>query len=76
MLPAGLLVVHNASRGGEDDKAVRTGGKHVRDPALDLVKGNGEAGRDNTALVDAAVEAHHDLAGTVVVNDLKVTNVT
>lgn len=76
VFPTGLLVVHDARRGSEDHEAERTGGKHRRHPALDLVQRNGVAGRDDTALVDAANQLNDDLAGTVVVNDLKVTNVT
>lgn len=75
VLPAGLLVVHDTGRGGEDHVAKRTGGKHVRDPALDLRKGHAEAGRDDTALVDAAVELDNNLARAVVVDDLEVANV-
>lgn len=72
---ARLLVVHDASRGGEDNVAERTSGKHVGHPALNLVQGDAEARRHNTALVDAAVELHDDLAGAVVVNDVEVANV-
>jgi hypothetical protein len=34
MLPPGLLVVHNASAGGEDDIAELTGGEELDDPFL------------------------------------------
>lgn len=68
-------MVHDARRGGEDDVAERTGGKHVRNPALNLVKRNAEAGRDNTALVDATVQVDDDLARTVVVDNVEVANV-
>lgn len=75
VLPAGLLVVHNTGRGGEDHIAERTGGKHVRDPALDLREGHAEARRDDTALVDAAVELDDNLARAVVIDDLELANV-
>lgn len=35
-----------------------------------------EAGGDDTALVDAADEVHHDLAGALVVDDLELTDVS
>ena len=76
VLSPGLLVVHDTSRGGEDNVAERTGREQLADPVLDLAKGNVVAGRDDTALVDTAVELDDNLAGTVVVNDLKLANVT
>lgn len=75
VFPASLLVVHNTSRGSEHHVTERAGGQHVGDPALDLVQGNAEAGRNHTALVQTAVELDDDLASTVVVDDLKVTDV-
>lgn len=75
VFPTGFLVVHDTRRGRENHKAERTSGKHRRNPALDLVQGNGVAGRNNAALVDTANELDDNLAGTVVVNDLKVANV-
>lgn len=75
VLPAGLLVVHNTGRGRQDDETERTGGKHARHPTLDLVQRHRVTGRDDTALVDAADELHNNLAITVVIDDLKVTDV-
>ena len=53
MLPAGLLVVHDTGRGGEDDEAELTGGKELGDPLLELVEADVVAGADDTALVEA-----------------------
>lgn len=75
VFPTGLLVVHDARRGSEDHEAERTGGKHRRHPALDLVQRNGVAGRDDTALVDAAVQLDDDLVRAVVIDDVEVLNV-
>lgn len=75
MLSASLLVVHDTSRGGEHNVAERTSRKHLGHPALDVAERHAEARRDHTALVDAAVEVHDNLAGAVVVDDLKVTDV-
>lgn len=35
VLPPGLFVVHDSSRGGEDDLSERTGGQEQVDPVLD-----------------------------------------
>lgn len=42
---------------------------------LTLVKGNVEAGRDDTGLVQAAVELDDDLAATVVIDELELADV-
>ena len=75
VLPAGLLVVHDARRGREHDVAERTRRKHLRDPLLDVDEGHAEAGRDDTALVDAAVQLDDDLVRAVVIDDVEVLNV-
>ena len=54
VLAAGLLLVHDAGRGGEDDVAELTGGKELDNPLLELVEADVVAGRDDTALVEAA----------------------
>jgi hypothetical protein len=70
-----LLVVHDPCRGGEHHEAERPGRKKLVDPVLDLAKRHVESWRDDTALVDAAVELHDDLAGSVVVDLLEFPNV-
>jgi hypothetical protein len=75
VLATGLLVVHDTSRGGEDDVTEGTGGEKGRDPLLDLGETDVEAGGDDTALVDAAVELDDDLARTVVVDLLELLDV-
>lgn len=69
-------MVHDTGRGGQDDVTERTGGHEQVDPVLDLRQLDVEAGRDDTALVDATVELDDDLAGSVVVNLLELLNVT
>ena len=44
-------------------------------PRLEVLEGDVEAGRDDGALVEAAVQVDDDLAGAVVVDDLKLANV-
>ena len=75
MLPTGLLVVHDTSRSGQDHLAKRTGGQQECTPVLDRVDGNVEAGRNDTALVQAAVELDDNLAAAVVVDDFEFANV-
>ena len=55
----------------EDDDTETTSGKQQVDPRLDLVNLNVVTGRDNTRLVQAAVELDNDLARTVVIDDLE-----
>lgn len=76
VLATGLLVVHDTGRGGEDDIAEGTGGEQLLHPVLDLAELHVEAGRDDTALVDAAVELHDDLARSVVIHFLELSDVT
>lgn len=75
VLPAGLLVVHNTGRGGQDDETELTRGEQLDDPLLHVAELDVVAGRDDTGLVDAAVELDDDLAVAVVVNLLELANV-
>lgn len=71
VLPAGLLVVHDTGRGGEDDIAELAGGEQLGDPLLQVAEADVVAGADDTALVQAAVELDNDLAVAVVVDLLE-----
>lgn len=51
----------------EDDVPEGTGGEEEVDPGLDLGELDVEAGGDDSALVDAAVELDNDLARAVVI---------
>jgi hypothetical protein len=76
VLATGLLVVHDTSRGGEDDVAELTRRQELGNPLLELTELDVVAGRDAAGLVDASVELDDDLAGAVVVNLLELANVT
>jgi hypothetical protein len=76
VLASGLLVVHDTGRGGQDDVAELTSGKELDNPLLELGETDVVAGRDDTGLVETAVELNNDLAGSVVVKFLELTNVT
>eukprot|EP00619_Florenciella_sp_RCC1007_P012524 CAMPEP_0205920004 /NCGR_PEP_ID=MMETSP1325-20131115/10802_1 /ASSEMBLY_ACC=CAM_ASM_000708 /TAXON_ID=236786 /ORGANISM="Florenciella sp., Strain RCC1007" /LENGTH=150 /DNA_ID=CAMNT_0053287655 /DNA_START=136 /DNA_END=586 /DNA_ORIENTATION=- len=76
LLPAALLVVHDAVGGGKHHVAELPAREEVGDPVLDLVVLAVETRRDHTALVDAAGELHHDLTPSVVVHNGELANVT
>lgn len=76
MLPPGLLVVHDTSRGGENDVTELTGGKQLDNPLLHVAELDVVAGGDDAGLVDAAVELDDDLAVAVVIDLLELANVT
>ena len=59
---------HDALVGGQDDVAELTGGEHGGAEVLELVQLQVEAGRDHTALVEAAVQLNNDLASAGIVN--------
>ena len=75
MLPPRLLVIHDASRCGENNVAELTGRKELHDPLLEVSKLNVVSGGDNTSLVQATVELDDNLAVAVVINFLEFTNV-
>ena len=76
MLSSGLLVVHDTSRGGKDDVTELTGGEEVGDPLLNIANSDVEARRDDTSLVKTAVKLNNNLARSVIINVLKLVNVT
>lgn len=75
MLSTGLLVVHDTSRGGEDDVAELTSRQQLDNPLLELGETDVVAGRDDTSLVETAVELDDNLAGAVVIDLLELANV-
>lgn len=75
MLATSLLVIHDTSRGGQDEETELTRGQELGSPGLEVTELNGVARVDDTALVQTAVELDDDLAGAVVVNLLKLANV-
>lgn len=75
MLASGLLVVHDSSTGGEDNVTELTRRKELDNPLLQVLEGHVVAGRDDTGLIETAVELDHNLAVAVVINFLEFTNV-
>ena len=68
-------MVHDTSRGGQDDIAELTGGQQLDDPLLEIGQADVVAGGDDTSLVETAVQLNDDLAGSVVVDLLELANV-
>jgi len=75
VLSTGLLVVHDAGRGGEDDLADGAGREELRNPVLDRVDTDVEPRRDDTTLVQPPVQLDDDFARAVVIDDLEFANV-
>ena len=75
MLGTGLVMVHDALVGGEDEHAELTGGEDGVGEVLELSQRQIEARRDDTALVEATVEVDDDLAGAGVIDDLELVDV-
>ena len=75
VFPSRLLVVHDTRAGGEENVAKLTGGQQVVHLLLNVAHGQVKARGHDAALVDAALELHHNLARPVVVHNLKLPNV-
>lgn len=75
MLPTGLLVVHDTLRSSENEETELTGWQQAADPFLNHTSSNIVAGRDHTALVQAAVQLHNNLAGAMVIHKLELANI-
>ena len=75
MLGTGLVVVHDALVGGEDENTELTGGKDSVHEVLELLEGKIETGRDDTALVEATVKVDNNLAGASIIDDLELVDV-
>lgn len=71
----GLLVGEDALVGGDDEVAELPGGQDAAGPLLEVGEGEVVAGRDDSALVDAADEFDDDLLGSVIVDDLELADV-
>ena len=64
-------------RGGthQDDETETSGGEKQVHPVLNLIGLDVEAGGDDPSLVEPAVELNNDFAGTVVINDFKLSDI-
>lgn len=75
VLATGLLVVHDTGGGGQDDVTELTGGEQLDNPLLEVGETDVVAGRDDTGLVETAVELDDDLARAVVVDLLEFSDI-
>ena len=75
MLGTGLVVVHNTLVGGEHKDSELTRGEHRGSEVLEVLEFEVEAGRNHTALVQAAVQIHDNLAIASVIDDLELRDV-
>lgn len=76
MTTTSLSMIHDTSRGSQHQVTELTGWQQISHPLLDISNLDGETRRNNTALVQATVQLNDDLSGTVVVNNLKLTDVS
>ena len=75
MLSPGLLVIHDAPGGGEDNVAELSGGQQVVGPLFDLSDGHVKSGGDHSALVQTTSQIDNNLSGSVVINNLRSENI-
>ena len=68
-------MIHDTVRGGEDDVTELARREKVVDPLLEVSQGDVESGGDDSALVDTANQVDNDLATTVVIDNLELTDV-
>jgi len=59
----------------QDDEAETSGREKQVYPVLNLHGLDVEAGGDNASLVESAIELDDDFAGTVVINDFKLSDI-
>ena len=75
VLSPSLFVVHDAGAGGKDDVAELTRRQQLDDPLLEITESNVVAGRDDTSLVETAVELYDNFAVAVIVDLFEFTNI-
>ena len=76
MVLSGLNVVHDTLVGGKDDIAELSGWQDLVNELLEILKLEVESWGDDTALVQSSVKVNDDLAGSGVVNNLELVDVT
>ena len=76
LLLTGFHVVHDADVGGQDDVSELTGWEDGRGEFLEVLDLEVKTGRDDSALVEAAVEVNNDLSSASIINDGEVVDVS
>ncbi len=69
-------MIHDSYTSSQDDVSELTRGQQVLDPLLHLRSLNIKPRADNSAFIDTSIQLHHDLSGTVIIDDFKLTNVS
>ena len=73
---SGLVVADDTLVGGEDDVTELSGRKDGVAELLEVLELEVESWGDDTALVQSSVKVNDDLAGSGIVNNLKLVDVT
>ena len=76
VLLSGLEMVDNTLVGGEDDETELSGWENLWDKLLEVLELEVESWGDDTALVQSSVKVNDDLAGSGIVNNLELVDVT
>jgi hypothetical protein len=76
VLSTGLFVVHDTVRGSEDQMTELTRWEQVGRQLFDLIQSNIKSWRNNAAFVQATQQVDDDLATSVVIDDLELSNVS
>ncbi len=75
MLATSLLMVHDTERGSQDNETELTGREEVSNPLLNLINLNIKTGGNDTTLVKTSVELDNNLTSTMIIDNLKFTNI-
>lgn len=76
VLSSGFFMVHDTSRGGQDDVTELSGWQQVGSPFFNVTNLNVESWGNNTTLVQSTVQLNNNLTRSVVIDVFKFTNVT
>lgn len=71
-----LSKTNTISKPKKDNSPELSGGEQVVTPLLQVGQLDVEAGRNDTTFVESPCQVHHDLASPMVIDDLKLTDVT
>jgi hypothetical protein len=76
MLLSRLFMVHDSLSSGEYGISELSGRENLWDNLLEVGKFDIKSRRDDAALVQSTVEFDNDLSSSLIINDLKIINVT
>ena len=76
MVGSGFGMVHDTLVGGEDDETELSGWEDLIDELLEILQFQVESWWDDTGLVKSTVEVDNDLSGSLVINDLEVSDIS